>query len=98
MSDDATKFEFTGPGGIGAKLGGKRIAEMIAVLLALMVGWIGWVLWEHHGEARRSNEMLSSAIRELAQSQREMACVILKRGTEPAADLIAVCKQISRMQ
>lgn len=94
MGDDcSSNIEVTGPGGIGAKLNGKRMAETITLVLVLVVLGISYMSY-------MAMQQVSSAITGLSQAQRELTCIISRPQEEREREYLSgnsFCKQMGRM-
>lgn len=96
MTDPPTNLELTGPGGISAKLGGKRVAEIVAILSLVALAVLGYTVYMMHGTLSG----VSSAIRDLAQAQRELTCIISRPQDEREKEYLhpnSFCKQMGRL-
>lgn len=85
---------------------GKRIAEFIAVLCLFLLFLLAYIIWEHKQDMQILKTDLTSAIKDLSetnkemvQAQREMNCLIAlpqdKRETEYQSPY-GFCKRITR--
>lgn len=94
MSDDCnSNIEVTGPGGIGAKVNGKRMAELISLLLLLVVITMSYM-------SHQTMMQVASAITGLSQAQRELTCIISRPQEEREKEYLngnSFCKQMGRM-
>lgn len=83
------------------KVGGKRMAEIIAVLCLSLLLVHTYVLYTHTNDSRAGEEKLSAAIREMASAQREMACIISlpqERREREYATQNGFCRTMAKMQ
>lgn len=86
-------IEVSGPGGWGAKLGGKRMAELISILLGVVMLALGVMTY-------KMMEQVSAAITSLSQAQRELTCIISRPQEEREREYLnanSFCKQIGRL-
>lgn len=96
MSDDTTNLEVTGPGGIGAKLAGKRMAEVIAMLSVIALAILSYTVYMMYG----TMQGVSGAITDLAKAQRELTCIISLPAVERERQYgspNSFCRQLGRM-
>ena len=101
MSEDNTEAGITTPAG-SISFKGKKTAEFIAIVCLFLLGLFGYILWEHKNDARaaevslaKRDDSLSSAIREMASSNRVLACLMATKHDEREAKL-AHCERIAR--
>lgn len=94
MGDNCNEsLEVSGPGGFAAKLGGKRMAELISLMLLLVVLAMGTMTY-------RMMEQVSGAITGLSQAQRELTCIISRPQEEREREYLSqnsFCKQMGRL-
>lgn len=76
------------------KITGKKTAEIIAVLSLVVLGWMGFVLWQHSGEAKAGNDKLHDGINRMVRAQLEMTCLLGFPESERERKS-AWCKQIA---
>lgn len=79
----------------GISLKGKKTAEIIAILSAIGVLWVGWVMLEHKAEAKETGVSLVAALKEISQSNRVLACLMATKQEEREVKL-AQCERIAR--
>ena len=94
--NNAASIEVTGPGGIGAKVRGTRMSDIIAVLSTIALGILSYAVFMMYGT------MLSvgGAIRDLAAAQRELACIISRPQEDREREYgspNSFCKQMGRL-
>lgn len=58
------------------KISGKKTAEIIAILSAIGVLWIGWVLYTHNNEAKAGQDRLHDGINRMVRAQLQMTCLL----------------------
>jgi len=94
MGDNCNEsIEVSGPGGFAAKLGGKRMAELISLLLLLVLLGMSYMQNE-------TNKQVAGAITGLSQAQRELTCIISLPQEEREREYLSqnsFCKQMGRM-
>ena len=109
MSDDQkTEVSATLPGG-SFKIAGARIEVIATVTTLVLCVLIGYVLWEHKGQAAASQLRLESTLEkafdkvadtnvEMTRAQREMNCVIAYRrdANQTPEQLLDFCKRFAR--
>ena len=68
---------------------GKKVAELITILLLLVVGVMTYALWEHKKESKVFSEQyiaamkaISTSIERSAVSQREFSCLISREQSD----------------
>lgn len=81
----------------GQKLSLKNMALNTIATVATLIGMvlIGYIVWEHTSDAKVATKELASAMRELAQANREQNC-LLRFSPEQRLSQVEFCKQISR--
>lgn len=101
MSDENTEGSINTPLG-GLTFKGKKTAEFIAIACLFLLGLFGYILWEHKADAKSADERLAhrdtqiaQAIRDMASSNRVLACLMATRQEEREAKL-AQCERIAR--
>lgn len=101
MSEENSEAGITTPLG-SASFKGKKTAEFIAIFCLFLLGLFGYILWEHKADARTAalelaqrDGQLSQAIREMASSNRVLACLMATKQEEREAKL-AQCERIAR--
>lgn len=93
MGDCNESIEVSGPGGFAAKLGGKRMAELISIILGIVMLAMGIMTY-------RMMEQVSIAITGLSQAQRELTCIISRPQEEREREYMSsnsFCKQMGRL-
>ena len=99
MDDGNGSAEITTPIG-SVRFGGKRMAEIIAVMSLCLLGVLAFVLFEHMADTKASGKELTAAVREMASAQREMACIISlpeDRREREYASPNSFCRSMARM-
>lgn len=111
MADDQQAANGNGGTDIKTPLGsisfrGKRAAEFISVLLAIGVGIMGYVLYDHKLDARDDDAALTAALNRLSESQdhmvqaqRELTCMLSLPQDKREAEFNSpngLCKRLSR--
>lgn len=79
------------------KITGKKTAEIIAILSLVVLAWVGFVVWQHSGEAKAGNEKLQVGIEQMVQSMQELTCLLgfPEKDRELKADF---CKRIAKVR
>ena len=93
----------------GFKIAGQKVETLVLVLILVLAALIGYVLWEHKGQAAASQTRLESTLErafdkiadtnvEMTRAQREMNCLIAYRrdGGQTPEQLLAFCKNLAR--
>lgn len=97
MNDDSTTIDATLPGGAKVQVNSKRMAELITIGLIVMTSIGAYVLWQQG----KVLERLDASVRDMANSQRELACIISlpqdKREQQYTMQ-DSFCKRMARMQ
>lgn len=94
MSEDNTEAGITSPiGSVSFK--GKKTAEFIAIFALALMLLFGYILWEHKAEAKDNGTNIANALREIAVSNRVLACLMATKQDEREAKL-AQCERIAR--
>jgi len=97
MNDDSTTIDATLPGGAKVQVNSKRMAELITIGLIVMTSIGAYVLWQQG----KVLERLDASVRDMANSQRELACIISlpqdKREQQYTMQ-DSFCKHMARMQ
>jgi hypothetical protein len=81
------------------KWSGKRIAEFITVLSLFATIFLGYVWWEHKNETAAAQKELSSNLRDMVMSQRELTCISSLPEAERKAEFqspYGFCKRMAR--
>lgn len=78
-----------------AKVSGKQVAEVIAVLSLVTVMWMGWVLYTHSTEARAGVDRLNDALERMVQAQTQATCLLGFKESE-RAERRQWCEDIAR--
>lgn len=77
------------------KITGKKTAEIIAILSAVGLMWVGWVLYTHSTEAKAGTDRMQDGIERMVRSQRELTCLLgfPEKDREHKTEF---CKRVSR--
>ena len=94
MSDENTEAGITSPIG-SVSLKGKKTAEFIAIFCLSLLLLLSYILWEHKAEAKESSTSISQAMRDIAISNRVLACLMATAQEQREAKL-AQCERIAR--
>jgi hypothetical protein len=101
MSEENSEAGITTPMGT-VSFKGKKTAEFIAIVCLFLMGLFGYILWEHKADAKVSDERLANrdtqialAIRDMASSNRVLACLMATKQEEREAKL-QQCERIAR--
>lgn len=94
MSEQVEEAAITTPlGSISTK--GKKTAEIIAVICLSLLFLLSYVLWEHKAEAKESSTSIATAMKDIAISNRVLACLMATPQDQREAKL-AQCERIAR--
>lgn len=94
MSEENSEAGITTPiGGLSFK--GKKTAEFIAIFALALMFLFGYVLWEHKAEAKENGNTIASAMKDIAQSNRVLAC-LMATPQEQRPIKIAECERMAR--
>jgi hypothetical protein len=94
MSEENSESSVTTPLGSFA-FKGKKTAEFIAIFSLFLMSLMGYILWEHKAEAKENGTTLVTALKEISQSNRVLACLMATKQEEREAKL-AQCERIAR--
>lgn len=95
------ELSVTTPLGSFSTKGSKRMGELIAALALILGFLIAYALYEHKIESAAYGLKLSEAIKDLAQSQRELTCIISlpqERREQEYRSPMGLCKRLGTMQ
>lgn len=73
--DDKTSVNIPTPLG-PVSFNGKRTAEFISVLLAVGVGIMAYILWDHQRDARENAQTVQHYLKQNVEAQRMMNCLL----------------------
>lgn len=94
MSEENSEAGITSPiGSVSFK--GKKTAEFIAIFALALMLLFGYILWEHKAEAKENGGNIANALREIAVSNRVLACLMATKQDDREAKL-AQCERIAR--
>lgn len=88
------ELDLTGPGGVGAKMKGFRIMDVICLFSAVAVGYCAMTLYNHNAEAKDNSKEVASALRE---SNKEVANALKDTTRDTTEAMKAIAAEQRRM-